>query len=398
MILKFPKELKNKIISYNSKCEILIKNELPFNELSINFLNDLSKLILKNRKSKEYPDLITFGFWCREKNILNLKKNYKLEGLFGRGLVCHITPSNVPLNFLYSFAFGLLTGNSNIVKIPSKQFKVINFFFNIFKKIKKNYLQLFKQNIFIRYDKDEKINIFLSINADARLIWGGDNTVNIFRGYKIKPKCLDISFPDRYSMTLIDCKKLANLSIGKLRKLIRNFYNDTYLFDQLACGSPQSIFWINKNLKIIEKFWFELNTLCQKYYKISYFINICKLTDLQLNIEKLNLNKKSVNQLKFITRILPNKKGRNITEYRGRYGTFYEFFENNIKKIFNESNNKIQTITYFGINKKLILKNLEQVKPMGIDRIVPIGSSANISLNWDGNDIVKMLTRKIEVL
>ena len=28
-----------------------------------------------------------------------------------------MTPSNVPTNFCYSFAFGLLTGNANIVKV-----------------------------------------------------------------------------------------------------------------------------------------------------------------------------------------------------------------------------------------------------------------------------------------
>ena len=33
--------------------------------------NELSKNILMNNKAKEYPDLITFAFWARRKNILS---------------------------------------------------------------------------------------------------------------------------------------------------------------------------------------------------------------------------------------------------------------------------------------------------------------------------------------
>ena len=37
-------------------------------------------------------------------------------------MIFHVCPSNVPTNFIYSFFFGLLSGNSNIVKVPSKNF------------------------------------------------------------------------------------------------------------------------------------------------------------------------------------------------------------------------------------------------------------------------------------
>ena len=44
----------------------------------------------------------------------------------GRGLIFHITPTNVPTNFFYSFIFSLLSGNSNIVKLPTKDFEEKN--------------------------------------------------------------------------------------------------------------------------------------------------------------------------------------------------------------------------------------------------------------------------------
>ena len=53
----------------------------------------------------------------------------------GRGLIFHICPSNVPTNFAYSFFFGLLSGNSNIVKVPSINFKEKEIILTILKSV-----------------------------------------------------------------------------------------------------------------------------------------------------------------------------------------------------------------------------------------------------------------------
>ena len=52
---------------------------------------------------------------------------------------------------------------------------------------------------------------------------------------------------------MINTNKILNLSNEKLFKLCKNFYNDTYLFDQNACTSPQSILWIGNNSLIAKK-------------------------------------------------------------------------------------------------------------------------------------------------
>ena len=40
------------------------------------FLNDLSKEIMKTQESRLYPDLYSLGFWCRKGNIQKIKENY----------------------------------------------------------------------------------------------------------------------------------------------------------------------------------------------------------------------------------------------------------------------------------------------------------------------------------
>ena len=101
---------------------------IPFNDMSIDFLDELSNVLRKSAESKVYSDLMAFSFWCRRSNIKKLKREH-CDGnqRLGRGLAFHIAPSNVPLNFGYSFIFGLLSGNSNIIKIPSKAFAQADF-------------------------------------------------------------------------------------------------------------------------------------------------------------------------------------------------------------------------------------------------------------------------------
>ena len=186
----------------------------PFNNLVINFLDELSKELIKNYEARKFNDLVTFGFWIRKNNLLKYKE-YLPSSIskmkFGVGLVFHITPSNVPMNFAYSFIFGLLTGNSNIVRIPSNNFPQVKIFKKIFTKLikKKLYKNLDKSNILIKYEK-EKIDITKEISkiSDARMIWGGDNTINEIKKINSKINCRDIAFSDKFSLSIINLDNL----------------------------------------------------------------------------------------------------------------------------------------------------------------------------------------------
>ena len=94
---------------------------VPFSQDIINYLNALSKEIKQDPRLRQYPDVAGFSFFCRKANILQLKKQFYKGNLtkLGRGIVFHITPSNVPVNFAFSLVMGLLSGNSNIVRVPS---------------------------------------------------------------------------------------------------------------------------------------------------------------------------------------------------------------------------------------------------------------------------------------
>ena len=118
----------------------------PFENIICDFLGELSKELNLDKSTKKYPDIKALAFWCRKQKILNYKKTFNTKEIrLGLGLIFHITPSNIPTNFAYSLIFGLITGNSNIVKVPSKNFEQVTIICRAINKLlKKRFRKLSK--------------------------------------------------------------------------------------------------------------------------------------------------------------------------------------------------------------------------------------------------------------
>lgn len=375
----------------------------PYNKITCDFLSEFSKKLNLEKNINQISDLKALAFWCRKQNIDYLvKKNKCDDARVGLGLIFHITPSNIPTNFIYSLFFGLLTGNSNIVKISSKYTLQSDIICKCLNKLllQKKFQTLKKRITVVRYENNDNFTKKISLKCNLRIIWGGDRTINAIRKFNLSPSSSDITFSDRSSICLINSKSLIKTSEFKMSILGQKFYNDTYLVDQNACSSPHIIFWIGnkKDNKFAQKkFWDSLYKQVKKRYildessAVDKYSNLCK---------KINLLKNNCDFIKYgnLIYILKMKKlTNNLDEIRGKWGLFFEYETQNPIMITKFLNKKFQTLTYYGLNKnfykKLIIDNLTS----GIDRIVPIGQALDISLNWDGFDLNKSLTRIIEV-
>ena len=352
---------------------------------------------------RKYPDIKTLSFWCRSKNIHNLKNKFYLNNndlRIGVGLVFHITPSNIPTNFAYSLLFGLLSGNSNIIKVPSKKFPQIDIICNSIKKLlkKKQYLKIKNKIKIVRYADNDQYTKEISSICDARLIWGGNSSINNIRNFRLKERSIDIAFSDRFSFCVIDAKKFLKLDKYQISGLVKKFYNDTYLVDQNACSSPHLIIWLNdKSYKGRNLFWKLLNEyLLKKYYQpeIASIDKYTKLCEDILNLDNLKKHKNFNNLIYVITLKNLNYKSSKL---RGKWGYFYEFETSDLNEIAKIINKDCQTLTYFGLTKEFLKRFILDNNPAGIDRIVPIGQALDITLNWDGYDINKILSRVVDI-
>jgi len=372
----------------------------PYNEITCDFLGELSKELNLSEESQTYPDIKTFSFWIRKQNIYNLKKNFlSKEVRLGLGLIFHITPSNVPTNFAYSLIFGLITGNSNVVKVPSQKFKQVEIICKSINKIlKKGYKSIRKMISVVRYRDNDGYTKKISSICNARLIWGGDNSINNIRKFSLNLRALDIAFADRYSICVINASEVLKLGTNDTKRLAGKFYNDTYIVDQNACSSPHLILWLgNKVSKARTKFWKSLKEIVNEKYSLTEAASIDKYTQLCghiLNLKNMKNYERFDNSIYTISLKYLDKNMHNL---RGKWGFFYEYEINNLSKIKNYINNRYQTLTYFGLNKNILKNFILENQFEGIDRIVPIGQALDISFLWDGYDLNKMLTRVVDI-
>ena len=365
----------------------------PFSSSVILFLSDLSGRLLKSVKN--YPDVSTFAFWIRKSGLLHEKSKYSgIEHRLGKGVVFHSTPSNVPVNFAYSFASGMLAGNANIVRLPSKNFDQVEIICSALETVLKDHEDMLPYIAMVKYESSKEITDYFSSISDVRMIWGGDQTVINLRNSMIPPRSIDITFADRFSILVIGTESLMGLDDIELKKLVHDFYNDTYFSDQNACTSPHLIIWYGQHKNEAKtRFWTELKKL-ESNYDMTAVQSIGKLSAFykigaSRNVHFVNTN------TNFIYRIHVDRIDSELMEYRYNSGFFFEYDAEMLDEIVSICSKKCQTLLYYGIEKAEILKLVINNGLRGVDRIVPIGRSMDFSLIWDGYDLICELSRKI---
>ena len=367
----------------------------PFDDLALAFLNDLSALLRTNR---EYSDVATFGFWCRKAAILKEKEKYDdISERLGKGIVFHSTPSNVPVNFAFSFASGLLAGNANIVRLPGKPFSQVDIICNAINELLKDkHKCLAPYIVFVKFPPVKEITDAFSSLCNVRVIWGGDMTVAELRKSPIPARTTEITFADRHSIAVIDAD--AYLAEENKNAVIQNFYNDTYFSDQNACTSPRIIFWQGKNKEAAkEDFWKRVHESIINKYELAPVSAVGKLNALYAVACQKDVKLEKSEDM-FITRLKVDRIDEDLMNYKYNCGFYFEKDIENLEEIVNVCDIKCQTLTYFGVNKEDFKDFLEKARPIGIDRIVPMGKSMDFTLVWDGYDLIRQMSRKINII
>ncbi|MCI9478345.1 MAG: acyl-CoA reductase [Lachnospiraceae bacterium] len=371
----------------------------PFEEERIAFLNEVSKRLLSDKEAKAYSDVVTFAFWIRKANMEKEKSAFLSEHRLrmGRGVVFHIAPSNVAVNYAYSFAAGFVLGNANIVRLPSREFRqteLINRAVSEVLRQEEAYRKWGDYIVFLRYGRKKEINDYFSSICNVRVIWGGDKAIGEIRKSELPPRAGEITFADRYSICIVDAEEYLNTKDKE--RLAQDFYNDTYFTDQNACTSPRLVCWMGEHKRIEEAkevFWEKLWETVERKYPFQPVQYVDKLTNSCLAaaaIEGIQVIRMKDNR---IVRIELEKMTPRIQEYRGDSGVFYEYELGDVMELAPICNEKLQTIAVWGDEKKVLPLIESGVK--GIDRVVKIGKTMEFGFVWDGYDLRERMTRKI---
>lgn len=405
VVIHIPNEILNRLqILVGNVKEISNSPSVIYSDERINFLSDLSSTLFKVPNVRDMPDISTFAYWCRKSNLVRIRdldsanKKFKM----GLGLSFHICPSNVPINSAFSLAFGLLSGNTCVLRLPSKDSPTITILIeSILKVLSLNdYSNLRKEILIARFERDEIVNKFWLSVSDCRVVWGGDSTVNYFRELPSRPRSREVAFPDRYSICILNPISVISMNEESLTKFCLNLFNDIYLMDQAACSSPQLIAWIGKHedAKLAKEI---LWARFVKFVKQKYELKPVNAVDKYVDVCQIAINNKNVIKVErsanLLYRVELSSLSLNQDQCRGYFGTVHEITLDSIESLNSIVNERYQTLTYFGFLSEEICQVISSRKLRGIDRVVPVGKAIDMGMIWDGYDIVTSLSREIIV-
>lgn len=408
------KALNNLDNLYSSlKNNLNLLNSIPV-EAMILILNEYGRKLSLNKSLLKIEGVPFLSFFLKKNNIEKLidtsleDKKFLNEfidignGRFikaqGRGITCHWISGNIPTLALYSVFQALIAKNSNIVRVPKQSVELVLQLLKLMDDIEIRYKSgiyfskdILKNITLIYFDSSDRLmNESMSMLADARVIWGGEEAVKAINLLPKKTTCKDIVFGPKYSFAVFDKSVIES---DDCESYMDKLVLDTVMFQQKACSSPQLLFVEKSNIplqKVVEK-------LSKAFEKVDRrYLNI-----LDESIAAEIINKRGIYSLS-LDKDLYCSKGLNYTILINNEVALEEpvggrcLFVKEIDSIFDVKNlitRRIQTIGIASKDRNRILQFADIVTPLGVDRIVNLGLMNIYDFPWDGCFMINELIR-----
>ena len=87
----------------------------------------------------------------------------------------------------------------------------------------------------------------------------------------------------------------------------------------------------------------------------------------------------------------------NADTLRGTCGYFYQYFCDDLNSVAHIVTDKYQTLVYYGVSPDMLSEFVMNNRVRGIDRIVPVGRALDIDVVWDGYELIRTLSRIVDV-
>ena len=197
---------------------------------------------------------------------------------------------------------------------------------------------------------------------------------------------------------MIDGASVLEADETRILRLAEDFYNDTYLMDQNACSSPMVICWLNDREDGRKRFWDAVMAVTREKYLLQAAVVVDKYTkSCEDAIDRFDNILRITRETNLLYRVELKRLESGLEDYRGKGGYFYEYSMKSLDELAAAVTEKFQTITWFGLDPERIRRMVIDHRLSGIDRITPVGKAMDIGIIWDGYDLVRMLSRIVNV-
>jgi hypothetical protein len=374
---------------------------------AVAFCADLSTQLMADTQARRFPALQALAFWLRPASIRTMIQNHMAAPAHTlrvpRGVVFQIPPSNVDVLFAYMAALSLLAGNVTIVRLPRGHRPEQELLLDILADCLADAPQMIRERlILIRYDHDIELTAAFSALCDARMVWGGDETVTTIRRVPLPPLAVEASFADRFSSMALDAKAYLLADDAQREHIVHAITNDIYLFDQMTCASPRLALWVgsaDEAEKAREDFYPRLAAHAgERYGSPPAGENLAKLNAHFLALHDLPVTESKIYTPALTVLTLSGWEGLSAFKtINYGYGLLLDVRLETLAALARKVEKRDQTLTVWGFTPQETEGLVRLSGGDGFDRVVPVGQALSFDPVWDGHNLFDTLTRLIQV-
>ena len=376
--------------------------DAPFSDARLALAAEVGGAILRRGAQNSSAAVVHFAYWTRSAALKRLAAEFRGRlpgGCQARpiGLVFHLPPQNVETVFLYSWMLSYLSGNANIVRLPTALGEEMRSLLDLF-------LAAFERagetsQLFVNYPSASDLSVRISAESDARIVWGGDAKVRAFADVPLRLGGKSVWFGDRFSLSALNGAALAPLDDKARRSLAEGFYNDVYVFDQMACSSPHVVYVAGDRDKHGEA----VRALLDSVALVARDKQVVPATGhaIRKMVEAFaSAGRGDADSLYWGDNLLTAAEVTSTDHAERRVGGGYLEYRfipdlDALDPVLREHH---QTLTYFGFTQDEMFAFAGRRADPGLTRIVPVGQALDFDFVWDGYDLPRELTRLVRVL
>ena len=252
---------------------------------------------------------------------------------------------------------------------------------------------------FIYYEHQASLNTELSSSVDARIIWGGDQTIQIFKSFTTSSNCIDLVFPDKVSTSILSANWLISADESELKNKADLYSRDIGLFSQMACSSPSSLILLKDCKDDYSEFLLNFFQKCDSLLSRKEWLsemhalsNFKSSIDICMQFPTLNCIYKGQNLSAFF---LEKSDFEEVSVHKPKDTCLFVYVVDSLEEVSSLIDKNNQTMVCIGLKKEIKDKLTKKIMIKGINRVVNVGNALNMNIFWDGYDIVSYLSKLI---
>ncbi|MGI5284113.1 acyl-CoA reductase [Nonomuraea polychroma] len=367
------------------------------------FLAAFGRRLLRPALARRHPELGSLGFFLRPSELARTLESMAGEHVrVPRGLIFHIPPANVDTVFVYSWALSALMGNRNVVRLSPRSGAVAEAIVEtLHEALAEADPVVGETQRIVSYDRSAvEVTAALSAACDLRVVWGGDRTVQDVRRHPLPPHARDLTFPDRSSFAVI--RAAAWLCAPRAARVTaaEGFVNDAYWFDQAACSSPRTVFWVGSQSDCDAARADFLDHVSRVVMARGWTVDAAMAVEKRVATYGLAAEG-DAESVEFRGNALANVTLAAAARAPRRWlgaGTFAHARLGSAAELVGLVERRDQTLTHFGFGRPELEELARALAGRGVDRMVPVGGALSFHRVWDGVDLPAEFTRLVTVI